>query len=164
LDPGRHWSHRVSDGFARDTTGPACHDKGKKTRAQVFGEPVAIDGKEVHDFGYQARQLDEMLRANGLTTRPVIVDGGKSEDEIRRDLVENLSRKGDYAIVAYQRKAVGQPGFGHISPLGAYDAQSDSFLVLDVNPSTAVRRIQPVPATGSRPVSWRGNEVSDFHH
>jgi hypothetical protein len=111
--------------------------KGKKTRAQVFGEPVAINGKEVHDFGYQARQLDEMLRANGLTTRLVIVDGGKSEDEIRRDLVENLSRKGDYAIVAYQREAVGQPGFGHISPLGAYDAQSDSFLVLDVNPSTA---------------------------
>lgn len=111
--------------------------KGKKTRAQVFGEPVTIDGKDVHDFGYQARQLDEMLRANGLTTRLVIVDGGKSEDEIRRDLVANLSRKGDYAIVAYLRKAVGQPGFGHISPLGAYDAQSDSFLVLDVNPSTA---------------------------
>jgi Phytochelatin synthase len=77
-----------------------------------------------------------MLRANGLATRLVIVDGSKSEDEIRRDLVENLSRKSDYAIVAYQRKAVGQPGFGHISPLGAYDAQSDSFLVLDVNPST----------------------------
>ena len=36
-------------------------------------------------------------------------------------------------VVAYSRKAVGQQGYGHISPLGAYDAQSDSFLVLDVN-------------------------------
>jgi len=111
--------------------------KGRKTRAQVFGEPVMINGKEVHDFGYQTRQLDEMLRANGLTTRLVIVDDGKSEDDIRRDLVATLRHKGDYAIVTYQRKAVGQRGFGHISPLGAYDAQSDSFLVLDVNPSTA---------------------------
>lgn len=111
--------------------------KGKKTRAQVFGEPVEINGKQVHDFGYQVRQLDEMLRANGLTTKLVIVDDAKPEDEIRRDLVDNLRHKGDYVIVAYQRKAVGQRGFGHISPLGAYDSASDSFLVLDVNPSTA---------------------------
>jgi hypothetical protein len=120
-------------------------EKGKKTRAQVFGEPVTINGKEIHDFGYQVRQLDEMLRANGLTTRLVIVDDAKPEDEIRRDLVQNLSHKGDYAIVAYQRKAVGQRGFGHISPLGAYDAQSDSFLVLDVNPSTAGWVWMPTP-------------------
>jgi Phytochelatin synthase len=33
--------------------------------------------------------------------------------------------------------AVGQRGGGHISPLGAYDAASDSFLVLDVNPASA---------------------------
>jgi len=108
-------------------------DKGAKTRAQIFGEPVSINGKMVSDFGYQLRQLDEMLRANGLATRLVIVDDGKSEQDIRKDLVANLSHRGDYVIVAYSRKAVGQQGYGHISPLGAYDAQSDSFLVLDVN-------------------------------
>lgn len=111
--------------------------KGQKTRAQVFGEPVMINGKQIQDFGYQARQLDEMLRANGLSTRLVIVDDSKPEQDIRTDLVENLKRRGDYVIVAYQRKAVGQEGPGHISPLGAYDAESDSFLVLDVNPASA---------------------------
>ena len=40
-------------------------------------------------------------------------------------------------IVNYLRRAVGQKGGGHISPLGAYDDQSDTFLVLDVNPSAA---------------------------
>ncbi|MGE5490779.1 MAG: phytochelatin synthase family protein [Actinomycetota bacterium] len=35
----------------------------------------------------------------------------------------------------YHRKAVGQSGGGHISPLAAYDAVTDSVLVLDVNPS-----------------------------
>jgi Phytochelatin synthase len=38
-------------------------------------------------------------------------------------------------IVNCKREAVGQKGGGHISPLGAYDAGSDSFLVLDVNPA-----------------------------
>ena len=109
--------------------------KGQKTRAQVLGEPLTINGKP--DAGYQARQFDEMLRANGLITRLVIVDDKKAEQDIRTELVENLKSRGDYVIVAYRREAVGQRGGGHISPLGAYDAESDSFLVLDVNPASA---------------------------
>jgi hypothetical protein len=111
--------------------------KGQKTRAQVLGEPVTINGKQIQDFGYQVRQLDEMLSANGLTTRLNIVDDNRAEDAIRTELIENLKHRGDYVIVNYQRKAVGQKGGGHISPLGAYDAQSDSFLILDVNPASA---------------------------
>jgi hypothetical protein len=110
-------------------------EKGKKTRAQVFGEPVTINGKTVHDFGFQVRQLDEMLRGNGLKTRLVIVDDAKPEAEVRADLVGALRQRGAYVIVAFQRKALGEPGFGHISPLGAYDKTSDSFLMLDVNPA-----------------------------
>ena len=111
---------------------------GLKTRAQVLGEAVAVrDGKPVRDFGYQLRQLDQMLRANGLTTRMVVVDDAKPEAEIRTELADNLKRAGDYVIVNYRREQVGQTGGGHISPLGAYDAQSDSFLVLDVNPASA---------------------------
>ena len=112
-------------------------DKGPKTRAQVFGEPVTIDGKQVQDFGFQLRQLDALLDANGLNTRLVIVDDSKPADDIRTELVDNLKRRGDYVIVNYQRKAVGQQGPPHISPLSAYDDQSDSFLVLDVNPASA---------------------------
>jgi len=59
------------------------------------------------------------------------------DDSIRADLMQNLARPGDYVIVNYRREAVGQRGGGHISPLGAYDAASDSFLVLDVNPAAA---------------------------
>ncbi len=111
--------------------------KGAKTRAQVLGEPVVIDGKTRRDFGYQLRQFDELLRANGLATRVVVVDDAKPEAEIRADLIANLAKADDYAIVNYRREAVGQKGGGHISPLGAYDAASDSFLVLDVNPAAA---------------------------
>ena len=38
-------------------------------------------------------------------------------------------------MVHRNRPTVGQVGGGHISPLGAYDKTSDSFLVLDVNPN-----------------------------
>lgn len=112
-------------------------EKGLKTRAQVLGEPINIGGKQVKDFGYQLHQFDGMLRANGLTTTVVVVDDGLTEQAIRADLADNLARGGDYVIVNYKRDAVGQKGGGHISPLGAYDAVSDSFLVLDVNPAVA---------------------------
>src|SRR5262245_9787148 len=111
--------------------------KGQKTRAQVLGEPLTLNGKQITDFGYQIRQLDEMLRANGVTTKLTIVDDNKLDDDIRTELVENLRRRGDYVIIAFLREAVGERGGAHISPLGAYDADSDSFLVLDVNPASA---------------------------
>jgi hypothetical protein len=112
-------------------------EPGPKTRAQVLGEPIVIDGKPRHDFGYQLRQFDQMLRANGLATRVVVVDDHKPEAEIHADLVAYLTHANDYVIVNYRREAVGQRGGGHISPLAAYDAASDSFLVLDVNPAAA---------------------------
>ena len=112
-------------------------ERGRKTRAQVLGAPVIIDGKQVRDGGYQLRQLDELLRAHDLVTRLVVVDEAKSAAEVRADLVENLKRAGDYVVVNYRRDAVGQRGGAHISPLGAYDAESDSVLVLDVNPASA---------------------------
>lgn len=108
---------------------------GRKTRAQVFGEPVMVDGKASRDGGYQLRQLDELLRAHRLATRLVIVDDRRAEADIRRDLIDNLNRPGDFVIVNYHRSTVGQSGGGHISPLAAYDAATDSVLILDVNPS-----------------------------
>lgn len=112
-------------------------DRGPKTRAQVLGEPITQGGMQIRDFGYQLRQFDAMLRANALNTTVVVVDDARSEQSIRADLAGNLARGGDYVIVNYRREAVGQKGGGHISPLGAYDAASDSFLVLDVNPAAA---------------------------
>jgi hypothetical protein len=106
-----------------------------KTRARWGAHD--FNGKQVRDFGYQVRQIDALFKAHALRTRLVIVDDKKSEQEIRTDLVENLKRRGDYVVVNYWREAVGQQGGGHISPLAAYDPESDSFLVLDVNPASA---------------------------
>jgi glutathione-S-conjugate glycine hydrolase len=44
-----------------------------------------------------------------------------------------LSTPNHYVIVNYLRRSLGQERGGHISPLGAYDAETDRFLVLDVS-------------------------------
>lgn len=111
--------------------------KGRKTRAQVLGEPVMVEGKLRSDPGYQLRQLDEMLRAHGLLTRLVVVDEARTEAQVRADLIDNLQHAGDYVLVNYRRDAIGQRGGAHISPLGAYDIKTDAFLIMDVNPSNA---------------------------
>jgi len=120
--------------------------KGPKTRAQVLGEPTVVNGQSTRDPGYQLRQLDELLRAHGLATRLVIVDDKLADKEIRADLADNLRRSGDYVIVNYRRDALGQRGGAHISPLGAYDADSDAFLVMDVNPTSAGWVWVPTPS------------------
>ena len=104
-----------------------------KTREQVFGKPAAPDQKS--DSGLQLRQLHAMLQAHGLEAQLRIVDDTLPEATITAELKQNLKTPGDYVIINYHRPTLGQKGGGHISPLGAYDEASKSFLVLDVNPN-----------------------------
>jgi hypothetical protein len=55
-----------------------------------------------------------------------------SVDAFRAEARAALSAPDHYVIVNYLRKALGQEKGGHISPLAAYDEQSDRFLILDV--------------------------------
>lgn len=104
-----------------------------KTRAEIMGQPRTPGATP--DAGMQLRQLDAFLRAFGVASEVRVADDRLSDDAIRRELMTNLATADDYTIVNYTRAAVGQEGGGHISPLGAYDEASDSFLVLDVNPN-----------------------------
>ena len=108
-----------------------------KSRLEVLGKPIPIKGEAKSDFGFQLHQLAELLRSHGLEVALRVVDDGADASTIRRELAKNLATGDDYVLVNYSRKALGQPGGGHISPLGAYDEASDSFLVMDVNPNRA---------------------------
>lgn len=57
-------------------------------------------------------------------------DGGL--DAFRAAARDYLAAKDRFVIVNYLRKAIGQKTGGHISPLAAYDAKADRFLILDV--------------------------------
>ena len=84
---------------------------------------VALTGMPLADLG-------GLLAAHGAT---VEVHHADSLDEagFRAALTANLAQEGDYLIVNYQRGTLGQDATGHISPLAAYDADTDRVLILD---------------------------------
>ena len=121
--------------FNRYTQGTFFNDKSEpvKTRDQFFGKPKAPGAKP--SPGIELRELHGVLLNHGLHSELRIADDKLTDDIIKRDLMQNLATADDYAVINYSRPVLGQPGGGHISPLGAYDLKSDSFLILDVNPN-----------------------------
>lgn len=71
-----------------------------------------------------------------LTTRPVAAEvhhaADSSLEEFRSKAQEYLATPDHFVIVNYLRKAIGQEKGGHISPIAAFDAETDRFLILDV--------------------------------
>jgi hypothetical protein len=55
-----------------------------------------------------------------------------SISQFRKLITSSLSNPNHRLIVNFDRKALGQIGAGHFSPIGAYDTKSDSVLILDV--------------------------------
>jgi hypothetical protein len=102
-----------------------------KTRSEVFGQPRGEGGQS--DAGIQLRQLAGMLAAQGLDVKLRVLNDSLKDAVVREELKKNLKTQGDYVIINYFRPVLGQQGGGHVSPLAAYDAKSDSFLVMDVN-------------------------------
>lgn len=84
---------------------------------------VVLTGMPLDDLG-------ALIAAHGAK---VAVHHADSTDEasFRAVLTANLAREGDYLIVNYQRETLGQDATGHISPLAAYDADSDRVLIMD---------------------------------
>ncbi|TIT66446.1 MAG: glutathione gamma-glutamylcysteinyltransferase, partial [Mesorhizobium sp.] len=82
----------------------------------------------------QGMTLDEL--GGLLALQPVQVEvrhaADSSMDTFRKEVRGYLATKRHFVIVNYLRKAMGQEKGGHISPLAAYDAETDRFLILDV--------------------------------
>src|SRR5579862_1451561 len=82
----------------------------------------------------QGMTLDQL--GGILATQPVKAEvhhaSESSVDEFRKLASAYLGEPGHFVIVNYLRKALGEERGGHISPLAAYDAKADRFLILDV--------------------------------
>ena len=103
------------------------------TQDNVLDEHTdAILPREV--LARQGMTLDQLGALLGLHPATVEVhhaeDGGL--DAFRASARDYLATKDHFVIVNYLRKAIRQERGGHISPLAAYDAKSDRFLILDV--------------------------------
>ncbi|PZV10722.1 MAG: glutathione gamma-glutamylcysteinyltransferase [Pseudanabaena sp.] len=53
--------------------------------------------------------------------------------EFRQLISNNLKQPNNYVVINYLRKAIGQESGGHISPIAAYNKETDRFLILDVS-------------------------------
>lgn len=83
----------------------------------------------------QGMSLDTLGRL--LASYPVKVQVYHASDttleNFRSLATENLKQEGNFILVNYLRKEIGQEKGGHISPIAAYNEQSDRFLILDVS-------------------------------
>ena len=122
--------------FGKYTPNNVLDDRTKR-RIEVLGKPIRIDGILKSDFGLQLGQLAQVLLAQGLDVKVRVVDEHADTEDITREIAANLAARDDFVLVNYSRQALGQEGGGHISPLGAYDKRTDSFLIMDVNPNRA---------------------------
>ncbi len=82
--------------------------------------------------GLTLDELGGMLAAHDLKVE-VQHAADSSLDEFRKTAVAALGEGDHFILVNYLRKAIGQESGGHISPLAAYDADTDRFLILDVS-------------------------------
>ena len=53
--------------------------------------------------------------------------------EFRQLIAGNLAESENFVLINYLRRSIGQERGGHISPLAAYDEDTDQFLILDVS-------------------------------
>lgn len=89
----------------------------RQLQVSFGGMPLALFTRLVtcHDVAAEAVHADQ-----------------SSLERFRTEIAANLETSVDFVVVNYDRAALGQGEGGHISPLGAYHAGSDRFLVLDV--------------------------------
>ena len=88
--------------------------------------------------GMSLPDLAGLLRGHGLAASPYHAES-VDVTAFREAIARNLSDPSDLLVVNYQRETLGQGRVGHISPVAAYDAASDSVLIMD----TAAHKYPP---------------------
>lgn len=105
-----------------------AYGAGHADQAAIF--PSLSFKLETFYTGMSLAELAELANSVGLGTEIVYADT-LDVDTFRERLKANLTREGDFVLVNYDRRILKQAGAGHISPVGAYDATRDAFLILD---------------------------------
>jgi len=103
------------------------------TQTNFFTPEVAkiISPQTVLAMGMTREEMAETLSRQGVKAISIAGDT-LSEEGLRTLLKKALGDDGQFVLANYFRANLGQVGGGHWSALAAYDAQSDSVLILDV--------------------------------
>lgn len=82
-------------------------------------------------IGMTLDQIGGILTTKAVSAK-VVHASDSSVDDFRKLAGAYVGERDHFVLVNYLRKSIGQERGGHISPLAAYDAKSDRFLILDV--------------------------------
>jgi Phytochelatin synthase len=97
----------------------------KATQQVISAEVVSRQGMTLEEMG-------KLISSYGAKAK-VYHASNTNINEFRKLAAENLNQKENFILVNYLRREIGQEKGGHISPIAAYNAQSDRFLILDVS-------------------------------
>lgn len=134
---------RLSQTFQPQALGSFCGVASSVTVLNALGQdldqysfftPQTESVRSVKDImlgGMSLHELAGLLVVHGATARLHYADQS-NESEFRQTIQRNLANDKDFLIVNYQREVLGQGSSGHISPLTAYDADTDQVLLMDV--------------------------------
>ena len=86
----------------------------------------------IRRFGTPLSTLGRFFEAHGVDVKTVYAST-VSTDSFRETARQVLQTPSEYLVVNYNRAEVGQLTGGHISPVAAYHADTDMFLILDVS-------------------------------
>lgn len=104
------------------------------TQENFFENEAAAEAVSPDIVKRQGMTLDELgrlLRSYSVSAE-IHHAGDTTLEEFRRLASQNLQQPRDFVLVNYLRREIGQERGGHISPLAAYDEDSDRFLIMDV--------------------------------
>ena len=118
------------NGFLNNKT-----NKIKKHEVIKYEATTIINDKEVYDAGLSMSDFSKMLsKAYNLKVNVTYAkkNNTKSIDTFRQTLKKYLIEDGHFVVVNFDGKILNLATRGHVSPIAAYDEESDSVLVLDV--------------------------------
>lgn len=104
------------------------------TQENIFNEQTEaiIPRRTIARQGLTLEELAGIFETYSVTT--TIHHGGDlTLEEFRSILEANLAEPDNFVVINYLRRAIAQESGGHISPLAAYDEDTDQFLILDVS-------------------------------
>jgi Phytochelatin synthase len=93
---------------------------------------AVISRQQIERQGLTLAQLTAILESYPVKAE-IHYGGDLSLDAFRKLVSRNLKQPRNFVVVNYSRRAIGQEGGGHISPLAAHNASKDEFLILDVS-------------------------------
>lgn len=107
--------------------------------AHVFTQDNVLNNKtkkiisnlKINFLGITLEQLSQLFETYSVNSHIYYAES-TTLNEFRKLVSLNLGQSNNFVVVNYSRKMLGQKGLGHISPVAAYNSQTDSFLILDV--------------------------------